>query len=132
MEADKPVKILIVDDEPDMCWTLQLILQSRDYEVVSTTSGMHAWQLIAADGPWAVAFVDAKLPDLDGLELTDIIRQLSPNTTIILVSGYFYKEDSAITHGLETGRFAEFIAKPFDIERVRTLVRNAVQSMSGE
>jgi CheY-like chemotaxis protein len=124
-------RILIVDDEPDMCWVLENILRSTGYAVTTTTTGAEALQLLARES-CAVAFVDAKLADLDGLELAALIRQQSPHTALVLISGYFYQEDKAINDGLEKGLFIGFISKPFDLEEVRLMARQAVERVREE
>jgi CheY-like chemotaxis protein len=125
MKKELP-RILVVDDEPDMCWALENMLRPTGFMVTTTTTGAETLRLLAGE-PYAVAFVDAKLPDLDGLELAALIRQRSPHTVIILISGYFYQEDRAITEGLEKDLFIGFISKPFDLEEVRLVVRQAVE-----
>jgi CheY-like chemotaxis protein len=127
---DKKANILIVDDEPDMCWALENILRPAGCAVTTTTRGAEALELVARE-PYAVAFVDAKLADLDGLELASLIRQQSPHTAIVLISGYFYQEDRAITEGLQKGLFVGFIAKPFDLNEVRRMARQAVERTTG-
>jgi CheY-like chemotaxis protein len=119
------VPILIVDDEPDMCWALENTLRPAGYAVTTTTSGIEALRLVAGE-TFAVAFVDAKLPDLDGLELATLIRQCSPQTAMVLVSGYFYEEDKAVTERLQSDLFVGFIAKPFDLEQVRLMAQRAM------
>jgi CheY-like chemotaxis protein len=125
MEGESP-RILVVDDEPDMCWALENILRPAGYAMTATTSGAEALKLLDGE-PYDVAFVDAKLPDLDGLELAALIRQRSPHTAIVLISGYFYQEDRSITEGLEKGLFIGFISKPFDLEEVRLMAHKAVE-----
>ena len=123
---DERETILIVDDEPDMCWTLENILRPAGYVVTTATTGAEALELFTAE-PYDVAFVDAKLPDLDGLELAALIRQSSLHTAIVLISGYFYQEDKAITEGLQDELFIGFISKPFDLKEVRLMARQAVE-----
>jgi len=118
--------ILIVDDEPDMCWVLENILRLTGYAVTTTTTGTEALELLTEE-PYAVAFVDVKLADMDGLELAALIRQQSPHTSIVLISGYFYQEDKIINEGLEKELFIGFIAKPFNLEEVRLMARQAVE-----
>lgn len=124
MEQEPP-RILVVDDEPDMCWALERILRPAGYVVATTTGGAEALELVVKQ-PYAAAFVDAKLADLDGLELAALIRQQSPHTAVVLISGYFYEEDKAITEGLQKVLFVGFIAKPFSLEEVRRMARQAV------
>ena len=123
---DERETILIVDDEPDMCWTLENILRPAGYVVTTATTGAEALELFTAE-PYDVAFVDAKLSDLDGLELAALIRQRSLHTAIVLISGYFYQEDKAITEGLQDELFIGFISKPFDLKEVRLMARQAVE-----
>ncbi len=128
---DSKANILVVDDEPDMCWALENILRPAGYAVTTTTNGAEALQLIAGE-PFAAAFVDAKLPDVDGLALAASMRQQSPHTAIVLISGYFYQEDNAISEGLQEDLFLGFIAKPFDLQEVRRMARRAVEQASWE
>lgn len=123
---EQPPRILVVDDEPDMCWALENILRPAGYAVTTTTTGAEALELIARE-PYAAVFVDAKLPDLDGLELAALIHQQRPHTAVVLISGYFYQEDRAVTEGLQKGLFIGFVAKPFDLEEVRLMARQAVE-----
>ena len=117
--------ILIVDDEPDMVWAMGNAMQSEGYAVSSVTSGAEVVELLV-QADFDVAFVDAMLPDWDGMELAALIHQQQPRTAIVLVSGYFYEEDPAITEGLQTGLYMGFVAKPFDLEEIRRLARRAV------
>ena len=118
-------RILIVDDEPDMCWVIENALRSVDYAVETVTRATEALELLAVEH-YDVALVDAKLPDIDGTELAATIRRESPNTVVILISGYYHLEDSTIVEGLQSHLFAGFIVKPFDIEDIRKVVREAV------
>ncbi|MBU0492739.1 MAG: response regulator [Chloroflexi bacterium] len=120
-------RILVVDDEPDMCWALEAILRPSGYAVTTTTSGIEALQLLDTSGQsYAVAIVDAKLPDLDGLELAAAIRQQSPHTAVVLISGYFYREDKAIIEGLQENLFIGFIAKPLNLAEIRMMVEQVL------
>jgi len=123
--------ILVVDDEPDMCWALENILNSVGYQITTATSGKEAMELVG-ETSFQVVFIDAKLPDLDGLELAALIRQQSPHISIVLISGYYYQEDRAINEGLDKNLFAGFISKPFDLEDVRLMARRAVKRAKRE
>jgi len=122
----EPLRILVVDNEPDMCWALENILRPAGYAVTTTTTGAEAMEMLARE-PCATTFVDAKLPDVDGLELAASIRQRSPHTAIVVISGYFYPEDRAVTEGLQNGLFTGFISKPFDLEEVRLMARHSME-----
>ncbi len=117
--------ILVVDDEPDMCWALENVLSTDGYHVTVASTAAEALQRLAGQ-THAVAFIDAKLPDVDGLKLADIIREQCTDTAIVLVSGYYYEEDQAIVEGLRNDRFMGFIAKPFGLNTVRQMTHKAV------
>ena len=119
------LRILVVDDEPDMGWVLGNILRPEGFAVTTATSGAEALELLARE-TYTVAFVDAMLPDLDGLELVALIHQRSPHIAIIVISGYFDAEDRAVIEGLQKGLFIGFIAKPFDLEEIRLKTRQAI------
>jgi len=106
---------------------LENILRPVGYAVSTTTRGVEAMELVAKES-YAAAFVDAKLPDIDGLELAALIRQRSPRTTVVLISAYFHPQNEAIIEGLQKGLFIGFVAKPFDVEQVRLIACQAVET----
>jgi FixJ family two-component response regulator len=57
--------------------------------------------------------LDAKLPDMDGLELASKIRKLDNQVPILIVSGYFYKDDPTVVESLKKGLITGFVSKPF-------------------
>lgn len=107
-----PGKFLIVDDEPDMCWALEHILRKNGCRTQKALSGKEACSLINSGG-FSLVFLDAKLPDIEGLELARMIREMNRDLPIILVSGYFYKDDVVVQNALAEGLVSAFIAKPF-------------------
>lgn len=120
---NKKQTILIVDDEPDMCWTLACILDRMDFYAQKAFNGEQALQLVA-ENQFPMAFLDAKLPDIEGLDLAGQIRQKDAGVCIFMVSGYFYKNDKEVQQALAQRLIAGFIAKPFDHEEIRTAIRN--------
>ena len=117
--------VLIVDDEPGMCWALGHILQGSDIVSVTATTGQEALRL-AERQRFRLAFVDAKLPDAEGLELARRIREADPEIRIVLVSGYFYGDDPEVLQASATGVINGFVSKPFLHDEVRTIARAAL------
>lgn len=111
MASEHPI-CLIVDDEPDTCWALKHVLEKLG---VRSRLALRAEQALleVRQFPYQLALLDAKLPDLDGLELAQRIRALRPGIPIIVVSGYFYSDDPAIQEALESGLIQDFVSKPF-------------------
>lgn len=121
--TNKKQSILIVDDEPDMCWALASILVRMDFYAQKAFNGEQALRLVA-ENQFPMAFLDAKLPDIEGLDLAGQIRQKDAGVRIFIVSGYFYKNDKEVRQAVSQGLIAGFIAKPFDHEEIRTAIRN--------
>jgi CheY-like chemotaxis protein len=108
--------ILIVDDEPDMGWALEH-LHSHGFVTRKAQSSREALNLMEQH-QFACAFLDAKLPDMDGLELARCIKVIAPATRIIMVSGYFYRDDVFIQDAMSRGLIVDFISKPFPREEI--------------
>lgn len=113
--------VLIVDDDPDVCWALDHVLQGLEVQCIQALDGQAALQIVRLN-KIALALLDAKLPDIDGLELAQSIRIAQPGIPIVVISGYFYKDDPTIQAALDQGLIHEFIEKPFShIEVVQTV-----------
>ncbi len=104
---------LIVDDEPEMCWALNLILKRIGGNCHAAFNAKDAIDL-AERQSFRVAFLDAKLPDTDGLDLARILHESNPGIRIVIVSGCFYQDDPIITGAIHSGLISAFVAKPFD------------------
>lgn len=119
----KKGKILIIDDEPDMCWALGYILERMNFHAQKAFTGEQALTWVA-ENHFPLVFLDAKLPDMEGLDLARRIREKDAGVRIIIVSGYFYKNNKEVQRALVDGLIAGFIAKPFDHDEIRTAVLN--------
>jgi len=111
MNTDTPT-VLIVDDEPDMCWVLKNLLSDRGYDIRSVQTGQAAINLLA-DTRFRIALLDAKLTDIDGLQLAAQIKSTDPSINIIVISGYYYENDVNIQKAINEGLVFGFISKPF-------------------
>ncbi len=116
--------MLIVDDEKDLCWALRKILEEEGFGVTVAVCAQGALKA-ARKKSFQVVFVDAKLPDVDGIELARRIQSLRPEALCILISGYLYKDDTAVREGLEQGIIRAFISKPFRIDEIISVVQAA-------
>ena len=119
--VDKNAMFLIVDDEPDMCWAFEHIFKKGGMTIQKALNGVEALELVQKEH-FKMAFLDAKLPDIDGMELAKKIRKLDPSTRIVIVSGYFYKKDPIIEDALAEGLICGFVAKPFNHNEILQLI----------
>lgn len=109
--------VLIVDDEQDMCWALGHIFRKAGYSATMAPTGQEALEWLEQRA-FPLIILDAKLPDIEGLELAVEIRKISPATRILIVSGYFYQDDAEIQQAIKGGLISGFIAKPFSHEGI--------------
>lgn len=104
--------VLVVNDDSDICWALQHLLTNagaRCFCALDGQSALEAVRLHAFD----LVLLDAKLPDVNGLDLGEKIRCTAPGVRILVVSGYFYKDDPVIKTALSEGLICGFVEKPF-------------------
>ncbi len=120
MEA-KP-KILIVDDKLQNLIALERLLEGFDVEFIRATSGNEAIARVM-NHEFALAIVDIQMPDMDGYETVELMRQIKKSRylPVIFVSA-IYKEDFHIIKGIETGA-VDFISKPIEQRILRGKVK---------
>ena len=117
------LSFLIVDDEPEMCWVLEHVFKRAGYNCFSALSGQEAMAL-AETTDFRLVFLDAKLPDIEGLELARQIRRRLPGIPIVMISGCFYEDDDTIKMALFSGLIQHFISKPFEHTEILRIVQD--------
>ena len=118
---EKQVPILVVDDEPEMCWILKNIIHKTGLACITALSAREAMALTESN-KFGMVFLDAKLPDIDGLELARKLRKTNAHLPIVIVSGYFYPDDPTIEGALQAGLIAAFVGKPFDHDEIVSVI----------
>ncbi len=117
------MQILVVDDEKDMCWALQRIIEAEGHEVSVAYDAATALHLVQRQS-FDLCLVDAKLPDMEGTELLDRLHCSHPALPCVLMSGYLCADDEVVQTRLRGGRVSTFIGKPFLLADVRNAVRS--------
>jgi two-component system, OmpR family, response regulator len=108
LQAGQPKKVLIVEDEGDMCLLLNIMLNGREMELDHVKSLSSAEEYLQKIQP-AVVLLDNKLPDGFGIDFISFIKNNYPSVKIIMISGY---DASAGDVALENGA-DRFLEKPF-------------------
>ncbi len=116
------VRVLVVDDEPQIVRALEINLKARAYDVDSAGDGAAALRL-AADRHPDVVVLDLGLPDMDGVE---VIRQLRGWTRVpVLVLSARHSSDEKV-HALDAGA-DDYVTKPFGMDELLARLRAAVR-----
>lgn len=114
--------ILIVDDEPRMCESLETLLRGGGYEIQTRSSGREAIECLAHKA-FDLVLLDLLLPDMYGYKVMDEMNLQNSDTSVIIMTGYASTE-SAIT-ALRRGA-NDYIKKPFEYEELLKTIENAL------
>jgi DNA-binding NtrC family response regulator len=118
--GDENMRCLIVDDEPDMCWVLEHILKNKNVLSAKATTAVEALLLLETNS-FQIAFIDAKLPDIEGFELAKLIREKEPSMRLVMISGFYTKDSKEVKQALHNGLISGFISKPFNNKEVQAI-----------
>jgi two-component system nitrogen regulation response regulator NtrX len=116
-------KILVIDDEPDIQSTLRMILEYEGYRYVSALNGPDGIQIIEEEHP-DVIFLDIKMPNMDGSEVFDILKNKGLVSPVIMISGH--ASVSTAVDFIKRGAF-DFLEKPLEREKLLVVLRNAIE-----
>jgi len=121
-----PVKLLLVDDDPDLLYTLEKYLQKAGYTTVLANNGKSAIETFNTEKPDA-ALIDVMMPELGGFEVVKKIRSES-DIPIILLTARSDETDKVV--GLELGA-DDYVTKPFSprevVARLKAIMRRGNQ-----
>lgn len=115
--------VLVVDDEPDMCWVLTNLLGRDRFDLKVAQTGGAALELVESNR-FDIALLDVKLTDMDGLVLTRKLKAIDSSMKIVMMSGYYYNDDIHIAKAMNDGFILAFISKPFVHEEVMGILRD--------
>ena len=120
------MKILIAEDEPLSRRLLQHVLTEHGHEVIVTSDGIQAWEVLQADDAPHLAIVDWMMPGLTGLQLCNLVHQ-APDADLKYLILLTAKGDKAdIVRGLAAGA-NDYVTKPFDKDELRARVEVGVR-----
>ena len=120
--APSAARVWIIDDDASIRWVLEKALQRADLDVRTFASANAALDGLAATPP-DVIVTDIRMPEMDGLQLLDRLRQDAPQIPIIVITAHT-DLDSAVA-SYRRGAF-EYLPKPFDIDEAVALVNRAI------
>lgn len=117
-------RILIIDDEEYICTTCRRILMQDNYMIDVCVSPVDALQKVQSER-YNLVLCDIRMPKLNGFEVLKKIKELSPDTGVIIMSGF-----ATIDYVVESMRLGscDFIAKPFELPELKSKIKFALKS----
>ncbi len=115
-------KVLIVDDEPAVCFGLEGVLSEEGYTVSSVFSGTEALERILEED-FDVVLSDIKLGDIDGLQVLDAVKHYAPDTVTILLTGHATLDSSI--QALRKGAH-DYLLKPIASQELRRSIQKGL------
>ncbi|HTE27108.1 response regulator [Flavitalea sp.] len=122
LQKTQPKKVLLVEDEADMCLLLNIMLTGDEMELDHVKSLTAAREYLDTEKP-AVILLDNRLPDGLGIDFISSIKKIHPETRVIMISGTDgAAEDLAIENGADA-----FLVKPFTKVHLYESVKSQLQ-----
>lgn len=124
----KRASILLVDDDPDICKTLSLILEGEGYSVDVANSGVEAIEK-SKEKVYNVALLDIVLPDMAGTELLKKLHETTPKMIKIMVTGYPNLQNAveALNYNADA-----YLIKPVNHEKLLEVIREKLEKQREE
>jgi len=114
--------ILIIDDDPTICMMLQALLKRKSYEVDTSFSAKSGLVKIKAKA-YDLIISDFRLPDINGLELLDQIKNKYPDIPVIIMTSY--ADIKTAVNAMKRGAF-DYISKPLNPDEILILIKKAL------
>jgi DNA-binding NtrC family response regulator len=128
MNQDRPVRILLLDDEPIVSKRLKPALERKGYCVETFTNSLDALSRFR-QFPCEIVVTDLKMEGIDGMEFLTEVKKMRPETEVIVITGFATMETAkeSFRQGV-----LDFLAKPFKICEMMNAIAKAVERIEGE
>jgi len=117
-------RILLVDDEPEICWILSRALREIGFDVVTAETAQAAVASFESQAP-EVVLLDLRLPDGDGMEVLRRIRELDEHAPVVMLTGHGTIESAV--RAMKLGAF-DYLIKPVHLEEVRVVIEKGLET----
>lgn len=119
-------KILVIDDDTSFCIMLKTFLQKKGFEVVNAFNALEAHEVIKNTN-FDVVLTDIRLPDSDGHEILDLVKNTSPKTQVILMTGY--TDIKSAVNAMKMGAF-DYVGKPINPDEILHTIQQSLKKIS--
>ncbi|WP_303722160.1 sigma-54 dependent transcriptional regulator [Malonomonas rubra] len=117
-------KILVVDDEHLIRWSLEQNLKKQGYEVITAGSGEEAMKLIQEDTP-DLMLLDVQLPGMNGMEVLEKVKEAEEDVIVIMVTALGVLETAV--KAMRLGAY-DYINKPFNLDELAIVIKKALEN----
>ncbi|MEK6766738.1 MAG: response regulator, partial [Planctomycetota bacterium] len=119
-------KILIIDDERDICTSLKYVLSTKGYIVdVARTAGKGVEKI--KKNHFNLVLLDMRLPDYDGIKVLEKIKEISPDTEVVILTAY--ADIKSVIEAMEKNAFS-YLPKPFEIPHLISILEKAYEKQT--
>jgi len=115
-------KLLVIDDEPAICWTLEQCGSRLGHEVKTASTAEQGLKLAAGFAP-DVVVLDVRLPGIDGISAMSQLRQCTSDCPVIVITAY--GDLNTAVGAVRAGAF-EYLVKPFSLDQIENLLQRAL------
>ncbi|MHB8880334.1 MAG: sigma-54-dependent transcriptional regulator [Thermodesulfovibrionales bacterium] len=119
-------KILVIDDEKLLRWSLQQNLSKEGFSVITAENGAEGLELFLEDQP-DIVLLDVHLPDTSGIHILESIKKENRDAIVIMVTAFGDVQTAVKT--IKMGAY-DFVEKPFNMEKLKILISKALETVS--
>ena len=120
------IKILVLDDEEDMLRGFGKLLEAQGHKAYLVSNATAAAKVLEEE-EIDIVFTDLLMPDIDGLQVLELVQKFNPSIPVIIFSAYGTVDRAVVA--MKAGAF-DFIEKPFDADRVTLVIQKALNHLS--
>jgi response regulator RpfG family c-di-GMP phosphodiesterase len=124
ISATPPPSLLLVDDEPSILSSLKRLFRPHGYRILTAEGGAQGLEVLARESIDLV-ISDMRMPQMDGARFLEQVRQRSPDTLRILLTGHADIESTIAA--INKGEIYRYITKPWDDNEIALIVRDALE-----
>ena len=121
--AEEAATILVAGEDEGMRTTLAANLEDQGHQVIACETGIEAIDYLR-NNPLEIVITDLRLPDADGFEILEVVKEVNPDAALVLITGCGTLETAV--KALNEGAFA-YVTKPVSMGEVHGIVRSALR-----
>ena len=121
----EPIRILCVDDEPNVLKALRRLFGDDNYELVTVGTGQEGLEMLRHGGVFHLVISDYRMPEMNGVDFLKEVCAHWPDTIRIVLSGY--ADTASVVDAINQGQIYKFIPKPWNDDELKVTIQNAVE-----